>query len=87
MKILIIYPILYSVEGYKIPKVKSIKDTIFYSMCLGFKNCDLQVTLLAAEDYKPVCEENFEFEIVFFKTQLKHILPLALPLLKIVQFG
>ena len=57
-RILIINPILYTSETNRIPKVKSIKDTMIYTFCLGFLNLGHQVTLLAAQDYQPEQEET-----------------------------
>ena len=54
MKILILNPILYTADNNTIPKVKSIKDTMIYNMCLGFKALRYDVTLAAAADYRPV---------------------------------
>ena len=35
-KVLVINPILYTAETNRIPRVDSIKDTMIYTMCLGF---------------------------------------------------
>lgn len=67
-KILIINPILYTSETNQIPKVNSIKDTMIYTLCLGFVKLGHQVTLLAARDYQPINKENYDFPIVFMKT-------------------
>ena len=58
MKVLILNSILFTAENNIIPKVKSIKDTMIYNLCVGFKNLGHEVTLAAAADYKPsVLEE------------------------------
>ena len=80
MKILILNPILYSGNNNFIPKVETIKDTMIYSMCLGFKSLGHQVTLLALECNKPTKEESYDFEIFFFKKDLNKLLNAALPL-------
>ena len=67
-RILIINPILYTSETNRIPKVKSIKDTMIYTFCLGFLNLGHQVTLLAAKDYQPEQEETYEFPLIFMET-------------------
>lgn len=67
-QILIINPILYTPETNRIPQVESIKDTMIYTLCLGFVKLGHQVTLLAAQDYRPVGEETYDFPIVFMKT-------------------
>jgi 1,2-diacylglycerol 3-alpha-glucosyltransferase len=81
MNILILNPILYSGNGNYIPKVKSLKDTMIYSMCLGFKSLGHNITLIAAEDYRPTEHEEYEFKIIYFKTSLTSILPATLPYL------
>lgn len=80
MRILLINPILYTSETDVIPKVKSIKDTMIYTMCLGFmENGDVPV-LIAASDYKPETEEEYPFEIVWMDTALKKVCkPRCLP--------
>ena len=80
MRVLLINPILYTAETDEIPKVKSIKDTMIYTMCLGFlENGDVPV-LAAASDYKPETEEEYPFEIVWMDTKLKKIFkPRCLP--------
>ena len=51
MNILILNPILFTAEHNIIPKVKSIKDTMIYNMCLGFIQLGHNITLAAAEEY------------------------------------
>lgn len=80
MKILIINPILFSGDGNNLPKVNTIKDTMIYNMCLGFKSLGHNITLLAIDDYKPMKSELYDFEILFFKNNISKILPSALPL-------
>lgn len=67
-RVLIINPILYTAETNQIPKVASIKDTMIYTLCLGFVESGHEVTLLAAQDYKPVEEEEYDFPVIFMKT-------------------
>ena len=75
MKILILNFILYTADNNIIPKVKSIKDTMIYNMCLGFKQLGNDVTLGAAEDFRPTEKEDYDFNVVFFKTDYKRIFP------------
>lgn len=79
MKILVVNPILFSGNGNVLPKVDTIKDTMIYNMCLGFKSLGHHVTLLAVEDYKRINDEKYDFEILFFKNNTSKILPSALP--------
>jgi 1,2-diacylglycerol 3-alpha-glucosyltransferase len=82
MNILIINPILRTADYNKIPKVETIKDCMIYNLSIGFKNLGHNVTLIAAEDYKPNKKEDYEIEVVFVKTNIKKIfLPSVLPLM------
>jgi 1,2-diacylglycerol 3-alpha-glucosyltransferase len=65
MNILVLNTIFYTADRKKIPEVKSIKDTMIYGMCLGFVLNGHRVTLAGAEDYKPVVEEKYDFEVLF----------------------
>ena len=81
MKILILNPMLYTADRYPVPKVKSIKDCMIYSLCLAFQSLGHTITLVAAEDYRPESPEDYDFDIVFMKTGFKKILPIAFPYL------
>lgn len=67
-KVLVINPILYTAEHNRIPQVDSIKDTMIYTMCLGFLEAGHEVTLIAAVDYRPRQEETYPFPILWFQT-------------------
>lgn len=67
-KVLVINPILYTAETNVIPQVESVKDTMIYTMCLGFLKAGHEVTLAAAEDYRPIREEQYDFPILWFRT-------------------
>lgn len=79
MKILVLNPILFSGVGNTLPKVDTIKDTMIYSMCLGFKKLGYDVTLVAMEDYRPQKEDKWDFEIIFVKGNFDRYLHKALP--------
>lgn len=80
MNILILNAILFTPDNGIIPKVKSIKDTMIYNMCLGFKQLGHSITLAAAEEYRPTEEEKYEFDIIFFKSKFTRIFqPTVLP--------
>lgn len=66
--VLIINPILYTAETNEIPKVDSIKDTMIYTLCMGFLHSGHQVTLIAARDYCPVKQEEYPFPVLYLKT-------------------
>lgn len=79
-RILILNSILYTSETDAIPHVKTIKDTMIYGMCLGFLHLGHSVTLAALEDYKPKEKEQYEFPVLFFKSNYKKIFkPSVLP--------
>lgn len=82
-RVLIINPILYTSETDNIPKVNSIKDTMIYSLCMGFvENGDVPV-LAASEDYRPMIDEEYPFEIIWFKSVLPKVFkPRCLPKIK-----
>lgn len=83
MRVLILNAILYTSETDDIPKVNSIKDTMIYSLCMGFvQNGDVPV-LVAAKDYKPVNAEEYPFEIIWMDTVVPKIFkPRCIPKLK-----
>lgn len=78
MNILILTSVLFTSHNGIIPKVKSIKDTMIYNMCLGFKELGHNVTLIAAQEYMPCSEEKYDFKILFFKSKYKKIFPPAI---------
>lgn len=80
MKILILNSIMFTPDGGVIPKVDSLKDTMMYNMCLGFRQSGHEVTLCAAEEYRPVKEEEYPFGIRFFRSAFTRLFPpTALP--------
>lgn len=83
MKVLVVNPILYTSETDHIPKVESIKDTMIYTLCMGFvKNGDMP-TLVAADCYKPISDEKYSFEIQWFACGAPKICkPRCIPYLK-----
>lgn len=83
MKIVVINPILYTCENSYIKKVKSIKDTMIYNLCLEFKKNGHEVILIAAKDYEPIKKEKYDVEVIFLPIMLKKIFkPNCFPLLK-----
>lgn len=83
MKVLIVNPILYTSETDEIKRVSSVKDTMIYSLCMGFlKNGD-EPTLIAAESYKPTKNESYPFRVIWFPCQFPKICkPRCIPMLK-----
>lgn len=73
MRILLLTTILRTPDKGKIPPVESIKDSMYYGMALGFVTEGHSVTMLAVTDYKPCNDENYEFPIYFFKSNLRKI--------------
>lgn len=83
MKVLILNSILFTADNYRIPKVKTIKDTMIYSVCLGFKELGHEVTLVAADDYRPTDNEDYDFEVLFFHSCYKRVFsPSVIPFSK-----
>ena len=77
MKILLLNSILYTAEKNVIPQVDSIKDCMIYNLALGFKELGHDVTLVAASEYKPVRDEEYDFDVVFIPSVLKKFFPPA----------
>lgn len=75
MKILIVNPIIYTSETRNIKKVNTIKDTMIYDLCLGFKELGVDITLAASEEYKPNSSEVYPFEVKWLKTKCKKLFP------------
>lgn len=75
MKILILNAILFTPNAGVIPSVDSIKDTMIYNMCLGFRKLGHEVTLCAASEYRPAAEEEYPFDILFFKSKYTRLFP------------
>ena len=79
-QVLIINPILYTSETNRIPRAESIKDTMIYALCMGFVKAGQQVTLIAAQDYRPIAKEQYDFPVIWMKTVLRDIFqPRCLP--------
>jgi 1,2-diacylglycerol 3-alpha-glucosyltransferase len=80
MKILISNLILYTSESREVASVTSIKDTMIYDLCLGFKALGHEVVLAACDEFKPVSDEEYPFEIKWMPAKLKKVFPVhALP--------
>ncbi|MBR5671115.1 MAG: glycosyltransferase [Bacteroidales bacterium] len=77
MNILIVNQILYTHTDGIIPEVDSIKDTLMYQMCLGFKENGHDVTLAAASEFRPVRDEQYDFEVLWFPSDFKRLFPAA----------
>jgi len=72
-RVLVINPILYTAETNRIPRVDSIKDTMIYTMCLGFLRAGCEVTLIAAKEYQPVKKEKYDFPVLWFRTACRRL--------------
>lgn len=75
MNVLIVNPIIYTSETKNIKKAPSIKDTMIYDLCLGFKEAGVNVTLVACEDFRPDAKENYPFDVIWMKSKLKKLCP------------
>lgn len=80
MKILVLNSILYTPQKTFIPRRNDIKDTMIYNLCLGLMECGHTPVLIAAEEYKPIGAEKYDFEIIYLKSFLPGLfLPTVLP--------
>lgn len=80
MNVLIINPILATPTAEGLQRPVSIKNTMIYGMARGFLQAGHTPTLIAAEDYRPVNEEEYEFEVLFMPTSLQKVFkPTLLP--------
>lgn len=68
MNILVVNLILFTPEKGVIPCVNTIKDTMIHSLCSGLTRVGNKVTLAASEEYRPLSNETYEFDIKFFKS-------------------
>lgn len=87
MNVLIINPMLYTapLKGKPINRLSSIEDTMIVDLCKGFVKIGHRVTLIASEEYKPILEQDFGFEILYFENWISKIIkkfPHGLPMLK-----
>ncbi|RHJ84367.1 glycosyltransferase [Parabacteroides sp. AM08-6] len=87
MDILILNSILYTAENNQIPRVNSIKDTMIYNFALGFVKLGHNVTLVAAEEYKPIEDETYDFELIFLKSSCTLIFKVGLLPLHLSLYG
>ena len=74
MNILVLNVILFTADNYVIPQVKTIKDTMIYGMCMGFKSLGHDVTLAAADEYRPQEQEDYDFDVQFFPSRYTRVL-------------
>lgn len=82
MKILFINPILYTADNNKIPEVQSIRDTMAYNFAMGFAKNGMDVTLYAANAYRPQKQESYAIEVIFDDVKCPRIFqPSVLPFL------
>ena len=73
MKVLIVNAILYTSEQKNVRKINSIKDTMIYDLCIAFTQKGHDVTLTAAEEYKPLHNETYPFQIIWMTSYLKPV--------------
>lgn len=77
MNILIINPMIYTapLKGAPIPRRESIGDTMICNLCVGFINNGHNVTLIASEEYKPLKDEKFDFDIIYLENSIARYIP------------
>ena len=79
MNVLLVNCILYSSSSRKIVRRESVADSLICHVARGFMRLGHTVTVLAAEDYRPLREEDLGFPIVYLKSVMKGVLPPSLP--------
>ncbi|MGL4994248.1 MAG: glycosyltransferase [Bacteroidales bacterium] len=93
MKICFVNSILYTPENGIIPKRDSIEDTMAYKLCLEFYNSGHEITLIAAQEYKPSTNiDSIPFKAIFLKSNLSlvfkpSLLPLHISLYNVLKAG
>lgn len=77
MRILVVNPMLYTAppKGGAVPRRDSINDCMIIALCHGFTKTGHSVTLIASEEYRPLKEHKFDFEIKYFKNAAKRYVP------------
>lgn len=82
MNVLIINPILATPTATGLQRLSSIKDTMIYGMALGFLQAGHSPVLIAADDFRPAADEDYDFPVVFLPTVCRSVLkPSLLPLM------
>ena len=76
MKVLFVNPIIYTPENAHIPQIDSIDDTMSYDLCMAFQRHGVDITLAAAEEWKPRKERDFPFPILWMKSSWKRVFPI-----------
>ena len=80
--ILVLNPVPYTSETGNIKKIKSLDDTMIVSLCDALAKQN-KVTLYLCEEFKPIFQKKYSFEIIYDKAIFKKIfLPNKLPYLK-----
>lgn len=81
MNVLIINPILNTAVKNVVKRRENNSDCMIYNFARGFVKNGHSVTIIAAEDYKPLTTEKYDFNVVYFKSILPKIFkPALLPL-------
>lgn len=90
LKVLIINPIVYTSETKDIKRVNSIKDTMIYDLCMTYLDSGIDVTLAAAEEFKPKNTNDIPFKTIWMKSYCKriftpHNIPFNIEIMKIIK--
>lgn len=75
MKVLVINPIMYTSETNNIKRMDTIKDTMMYDFCLAFYELGHKVVLACGEPFKPVYEEDYPFQVLWWKCAFQKLFP------------
>lgn len=75
-KVLFVNPIIYTPENAAIPKVPHIYNTMSYDLCRAFQAQGMEITLAAAEEWRPTEITTYEFPIYWMKSSFKKVFPI-----------
>jgi len=80
MKVVIVNAIVYTSEVESIKRAESIKDSMIYDLCLAFQQSGHDVTLIAAEPFKPCGNETYPFSVEWLPCKLTSLFkPFRIP--------
>jgi len=62
-----------------IPTVNTLKDSMIYNFALAFSRLGHRATVVGALEYKPIQKEEYEIEILLFRSIFTNFLPVTIP--------
>lgn len=76
MKVVFVNPIVYTPENSSIPKVDAITSTMSYELCRAFQRAGIEVTLVGAEEWRPLRQRDLPFKAVWMRSHWKRLFPI-----------